>query len=482
MSGTHGVFQHRSGYFYTILEEDFCEVFKAPGVNEVCRAYITSILEHLTNKQYEATGSEKDLWVFMSLPEMARRMRHACSERTIHKELQGMVKDGFIEKRRAVGKATMEYKLNLKRIRKALEALPDGQSCKSATYDLANLQEPSSNFARSTLQNYKNDLANLQARIPIDIPIEETKNNNGGMSSPNVDDAPASENVTDYTVWKVRKTDPHMPALNLKGQSDNGTTHRSTGDSGVPGGLREDLPRSRRGDTPLVEQKPGASPLPSAVSRAGDGGHGDASAQASSQQTLPTQGLPAPAATALTSSPRSSVQQGAGTKRPRTKKPVILELTLQGLQVKSWYEEVRGTKLRMTEKNVAACNVLGDDEDVTFDSLKATIEHLDALKWVIEHDYAIDIQVLASDKSQLNFEKNWPLVKRKLAKSTRQRKPTTRPTLDEVECVDPTWCVYQRPGDDQEWILWQGELCTPEEADERGYAGGGGLYIQTQYA
>src|SRR6266702_3618546 len=256
MSGTHGVFQHRSGYFYTILEEDFCEVFKAPGVNEVCSAYITSILEHLTNKQYEATGSEKDLWVFMSLPEMARRMRHACSERTIHKELQGMVKDGFIEKRRAVGKATMEYKLNLKRIRKALEALPDGQSCKSATYDLANLQEPSSNFARSTLQNYKNDLANLQARIPIDIPIEETKNNNGGsVNSADAEvDAPASENVTDYTVWKVRKTEPRMPAINLKGQSDDRTDYSSTGDSGVPGSLREDLHRSGRGDTSLVEQ------------------------------------------------------------------------------------------------------------------------------------------------------------------------------------------------------------------------------------
>ncbi len=336
MSGTHGVFQHRSGYFFTILEEDFCEVFKAPGVNEVCRAYITSILEHLTNKQYEATGSEKELWVFMSLPEMARRMRHACSERTIHKELQGMVKDGFIEKRRAVGKATMEYKLNLKRIRKALEALPDGQSCKSATYDLANLQEPSSNSARSTLQNYKNDLANLQARIPIDIPIEETKNNNGGsVNSADAEvDAPASENVTDYTVWKVRKTEPRMPvvkgqgdghdnntdhlylpahpvyghsheldvekqvvsshsqglseeetvkmpAINLKGQGDDRTDHSRTGDSGVPSGFREDLPRSRGGDTPLVDE---------------------------TQQTISTTLPRAPAASAA---PPGSVQQGA---------------------------------------------------------------------------------------------------------------------------------------------------------------------------
>src|SRR5205823_5583441 len=121
MSGTHGVFQHRTGYFYTILEEDFCEIYKKDGVNEVCRAYITSILENLTNKQYEQTGNEEDIWVFMSLPEMSRRMRHACSERTIHKELQGMIKDGFLFKRRAPLKATMEYKLNIKKLRKALE-------------------------------------------------------------------------------------------------------------------------------------------------------------------------------------------------------------------------------------------------------------------------------------------------------------------------------------------------------------------------
>src|SRR6266581_2381177 len=444
MSGTHGVFQHRSGYFYTILEEDFCEVFKAPGVNEVCRAYITSILEHLTNKQYEATGSEKDLWVFMSLPEMARRMRHACSERTIHKELQGMVKDGFIEKRRAVGKATMEYKLNLKRIRKALEALPDGQSCKSATYDLANLQEPSSNFARSTLQNYKNDLANLQPRIPIDIPIEETKNNNGGMSSPNVDDAPASENVTDYTVWKVRKTDPHMPALNLKGQSDNGTTHRSTGDSGVPGGLREDLPRSRRGDTPLVEQKPGASPLPSAVSRAGDGGHCDASAQASSQQTLPTQGLPAPAASAEL--PQVSVQQGAMAK-------------CDTKEIQRRINEHRGYAL---------------EEQVEI------IRERKAIKsWCNLHtleEFGLVMSGAKKDKywgKQENYYRIGGLTLLKITPEilARQRAPLPMAANGNGHHSDMEGLVTHNGQ-----VLWQGQWMTEEEADKTGFNGGFGLY------
>jgi hypothetical protein len=184
MSGTHGVFQHRPGYFFTILEEDLCEVYRKEGVNEVCRAYITSILENLTNKQYESTGSEENIWVYMSLPEMARRCRYACSERTIHKELQGMIKDGYLFKRRATGKATMEYRLSLKRIRKALEALPDKQSCNSATSDLANLQDQSSNSARITLQNSNIDLANLQPRVPIEKQLEETEKKEEGTDAP----------------------------------------------------------------------------------------------------------------------------------------------------------------------------------------------------------------------------------------------------------------------------------------------------------
>jgi hypothetical protein len=117
-------------------------------------------------------------------------------------------------------------------------------------------------------------------------------------------------------------------------------------------------------------------------------------------------------------------------KRPRARKPpVYLELTLQCAAVKVWYEEARGCKLRMSSGNVAACNVLGDNEDVAEISLKATIKHLDNIPWVIEHEYAIDIQVLADDKSRLNFEKNWPLVKRKLER-LQQRKNISKNGID----------------------------------------------------
>jgi hypothetical protein len=166
-------------------------------------------------------------------------------------------------------------------------------------------------------------------------------------------------------------------------------------------------------------QKPGAGmDLPLAADPPIDG-QGDAtSSQAHSRLTDAT---PAQHSGYSPGIPASAGAAQAIPKRPRSRKPpVYLELTLQGAAVKSWYEEARGTKLRMSSGNVAACNSLGDNEDVAETSLKAVIEHLDNLSWVKEHEYAIDIQVLAKDDSRLNFEKNWPLVKRKLALKAKQ--------------------------------------------------------------
>ncbi len=124
-------------------------------------------------------------------------MRHACSERTIHKELQGMIKDGYLFKRRAVGKATMEYRLNIKKLGKALEALPEKQPCNSATYHLANLQDQSSNSARSTLQNSKINLANLQPRITIEETLEVPENKEREDVSANASTSHASFDLSE---------------------------------------------------------------------------------------------------------------------------------------------------------------------------------------------------------------------------------------------------------------------------------------------
>jgi hypothetical protein len=272
MSGTHGVFQHVSGYFYTVLEEDFCEVYKADGKNEVCRAYITSILEHLTNKQYEATGSDTDIWVFMSLPEMARRMRHAFGERTIHKEIQGMIADGYLFKRRAYGKATMEYRLNIRKLRKALEALPEKQPCNNATYHLANLQDQSGNNARSTLQNYKKDLAELQPRITIEDTLEVPENKERESVSANASTPHASDNLSekDGSEETTQASRVIAPALTLPskqtpsqaragehGRNDGAATGSSGGEPRASG--KQDKPK-RGGKEAGATQPPEKTP------------------------------------------------------------------------------------------------------------------------------------------------------------------------------------------------------------------------------
>jgi hypothetical protein len=213
MSGTHGVFQHRTGYYYTVLEEDFCDMYKCEGVNEICRSYITSILEHETNRRFEATGSEEEIWVWMSLPEMARRMRNAYSERTIHKELQGMIEEGYIKKRRVPGKAVMEYCLNIQKIRQGLSSLPSKESCKSARYNLANLQDTTlqnckndlANLQDTTLQNCKNDLADLQPRMNKRENKEETKKKDREKDRPTHSSTPHSSSKISFSSSQAQK-------------------------------------------------------------------------------------------------------------------------------------------------------------------------------------------------------------------------------------------------------------------------------------
>lgn len=89
------------------------------------------------------------------------------------------------------------------------------------------------------------------------------------------------------------------------------------------------------------------------------------------------------------------------------------QLTLEGSQVKEHLELIQASTISHSHGNIRALNKLGKNPDVSFESLKATIEHLEALKFVIEHGIAIDVQMLANDESRLNFEKNWPVARKK---------------------------------------------------------------------
>ena len=113
---------------------------------------------------------------------------------------------------------------------------------------------------------------------------------------------------------------------------------------------------------------------------------------------------------------RSEARQSTIPKRPAYRKPIAIEkpqLTLEGQQVKEWYEEVREGKVRMTDKNVIACNRLAEIDGMTRDNLKDVIELWDGDKWVKEHNISIDLQELEKPDSKFSFERGLLLVRRK---------------------------------------------------------------------
>lgn len=178
------------------------------------------------------------------------------------------------------------------------------------------------------------------------------------------------------------------------------------------------LPRAATMETAAArgEQTPGTGALPSTAEPPQFGrSHGITSDQA-------TPSLPFVSEPAQSSSPTGSVAsdvtrtaQASGhiPKRPRGGKPAVLELSLMGMDVKRWIEDIRGVKVRMTENNVRACNALADTDGVSLEALRAYFEYVEAQKWTV------DLLTAAGEtKNQnvqfLSFESNWPKLKRKI--------------------------------------------------------------------
>ena len=312
------------------------------------------------------------------------------------------------------------------------------------------------------------------------IIIEEESSEAGDMSLSSESDAHAP--VISFQERKERKTDPAIPAMpkdmklshsqerlqeatigasNAESSRRGHPMHVHPGDvSDWNGSDRDNSPHSSQGQVALQigasndthshgsDLLSGRSTGPTSGRDAGGGqanrsyapdSDNDARAAQSQgtleqtpgeSQVIPTSGRADPGS-AVSSPPRRSsslaaTESGASQvsvipKRPRYKAPVAekAQLTLEGASVKSWYEEIRGVRVRMIDKNIKDCNALAECDGITLDSLKATIEDLDKLKWVVEHDYAIDLHALAGD-GHLNFENNWPRVKRKLGIAAKQ--------------------------------------------------------------
>ncbi len=281
-------------------------------------------------------------------------------------------------------------------------------------------------------------------------------------------------------ITKMKGNNEHNPNTR-----DNTTTHADRKHDWTTLGSEDDSQSLQDGRTSAdrsnpqrasqritTQQPPGAGTRSLAVTPKGDGQDDSTSDQAS--LTLAS-GIPARhSGHSPGNSPASpdAVQGGNSPPMALTARQIKAQNERREKELWAIIEDGRGTTYSATQRRSPkhTTGIAGlIEDDVSNEAIRAGLRALSAFE---RQTFTVN-----------NFYDWLPNLSAKApVRSKTKGTPTARPTLDEVECIDPTWCVYQRPGDDQEWILWQGELCTPEEADERGYAGGGGLYIQTQYA
>src|SRR5260221_10055204 len=245
----------------------------------------------------------------------------------------------------------------------------------------------------------------------VDEEIEKVKTTSGrlrAMKGAAFNQGDVSDSQMDIGNDAEEETKPRVPAVRLQAVA--------AGQAPSP------LDAASRQTT--VSHTPGTPPRPLAAGTADvSSRHGDADSRQASRSLLldpePAQAdfPPAGSAASGTTTAQAMGRRSTVPRRPKGK-PAVLELTLAGMDVKSWYEQVRG-KLRMTERNVNDCNALGECDGIELESLRVYFEHVEALKWVKQYGVVIDLATAAgttgNDKLQfLSFESNWPLVKKKL--------------------------------------------------------------------
>lgn len=147
MSDIHGLIQQPPGYYFISLEESYVVMFEASakrqfeasaktGTDEkrrdtrhahaVAKAYISSVLVQLSNLIYKLTGSEEDIWVFLSFPSLEQRLHGAYKMRALKDAMKELIEDGYVFKRPNSDPhfKALEYRINLEQYRQGLSALP----------------------------------------------------------------------------------------------------------------------------------------------------------------------------------------------------------------------------------------------------------------------------------------------------------------------------------------------------------------------
>jgi hypothetical protein len=150
----------------------------------------------------------------------------------------------------------------------------------------------------------------------------------------------------------------------------------------------------------------------------------------------------------------AAVKRAAARKEKKTEYRIFF--TTQGSAVRDWYEEAFGIKLDETPALAVACNTLGKRESVTRENMLLVRSEIKTNKWAKANSICPSPQDLANDTGVTRWEK-WllPAMNRRTTESS--------------------------AGSD-ETVLWQGRTMTYAEADENGWQGGFGDFIQhTQY-
>src|SRR5205085_235349 len=107
------------------------------------------------------THSEKNLWVFLSFPQLETRLHGGCKMRTLKDAMKEMIEDAYVFKQpnRDPRYKSLEYRLNLPKYRKELIELPK----KVDKEDSANLHDETeeNDSSQNDSANTHDDSANL---------------------------------------------------------------------------------------------------------------------------------------------------------------------------------------------------------------------------------------------------------------------------------------------------------------------------------
>lgn len=203
MSGTHGLIPHQAGYHYITLEEDYVLMFQrsadawyertdksdekqkeyaARRAHAVAKAYISSVLEQLSDKQFKSGKPEKEIWVFLSFPEIENRIHGGVKMRTLKDAMKEMIEDKYVEKLPNPDRhfKNLIYHMNFKQYRLELQLLPqrlgDSANLHDGKNESANTHDDSANLHDDDA-NTHSDPCKSAPKNNIRDNKEETKNN-----------------------------------------------------------------------------------------------------------------------------------------------------------------------------------------------------------------------------------------------------------------------------------------------------------------